>query len=82
MPIRYATQVRAAAATLPPARVTAAEDPKAPATNPTASAAANSRNGARRAGRHRRMAASVTAIVARQSTAMATNRSGGYGRYT
>ena len=43
--------VRAAAATEPPARVTAADDPSAPAANPTASPAANNRKGSRRAGR-------------------------------
>jgi hypothetical protein len=69
--------VRAAASTLPPARVTAAEDPKAPAANPTASPAAKNRKGSRRVGRHRRMAARVAAIVARQSTAMATIRTVG-----
>ena len=74
--------VRAAAATEPPARVTAAEDPSVPAANPTASPAANSRKGSRRAGRQSRIAASVAAIVARHSTTSAPVRSAGNGRYT
>ena len=74
--------VRAAAATLPPARVTAADDPRDPATNPTASPAANSWKGHGRAGRHSRIEANVATIVARHSTTRAPTRSGGYGRYT
>jgi|GEM_PF-4180513 len=74
--------VRTAAATLPPARVTAADDPRDPATNPTASPAANSWKGRGRAGRHSRIEARVAAIVARHSTTRAPTRSGGYGTYT
>ena len=74
--------VRAAAATLPPARVTAAEEPSDPATNPTASPAANSWNGRRREGLHSRIEARVAATVARQSTISDPTRSSGSGRYT
>ena len=74
--------VSAAAATLPPARVTAAEDPSDPATNPTASPVANSWKGRGRDGRHSRIEARVAAIVARHSTTSAPTRSAGYGRYT
>jgi hypothetical protein len=78
--------VRAAAATLPPARVTAADELRDPATNPTASPAAspaaNSWNGSRRAGLHSRTEARVAAIVARQSTISEPTRSAGSGRYT
>jgi hypothetical protein len=77
--------VSTAAATLPPARVTAADDPSEPATNPTASPAANSWKGRDRAGRHSRIEASVAAIVARHSTTsdhQDPTRSDGYGRYT
>ena len=60
-----------------PARVTAADDPSAPAAKPTASPAANSRKGARRAGRQSRIAASVAAIVARHSATRAPIRGAG-----
>ena len=66
--------VSTAAATLPPARVTAADDPSDPA--------ANSWKGRDRAGRHSRIEASVAAIVARHSTTSDPTRSAGYGRYT
>ena len=72
--------VRAAAATLPPARVTAAEEPSDPATNPTASPAANRRNGSRREGFHNRTETRVAAIVTRQSTTSDPTRSVGIGR--
>src|SRR4029453_3746868 len=74
--------VRTAAATLPPARVTAAEEPSDPATNPTASPVANSWNGRGRDGRHSRMETRVAAIVARHSTTSDPTRRAGYGRYT
>jgi hypothetical protein len=74
--------VRAAAATLPPARVTAAEDPSDPATNPTASPAANRWNGSRRDGLHSRTEARVAAMVARHSATRAAIRRAGNGRYT
>src|ERR671914_246093 len=74
--------VRAAASGLPPVLVTAAEDPAAPATKPTASPAANSWKGSRRAGRHSRRAARVATMVARHSTIIAPARTAGWGRYT
>ena len=66
--------VSAAAATLPPALVTAADDPSDPA--------ANSLKGRVRDGRQSRIEARVAAIVARHSTTSAPIRSAGYGRYT